>query len=265
MRATALTILLALTLSAQDTPKKTGANFYSVDKESGLGADLSAQIRSRATVIDNAAVNDFVNRIGNRLAAQIPAAPFPYTFTVIAGDVNNSSIEPTAVPGGNIFIPAKLILQAQDEAEFAGMLAHSMIHISQRHYTRQMTRAELAKLQILPVIYQGGWAAYAAQQSSLANVELLKFERDSETEADKLGIAVTAAAGFDPSAFVRFIERVQAVPPGTDSKVFATLPTRQERVSSMEAAIQALPQRAYTAPDATGFAAIQAEVRGLVR
>ncbi len=265
MRAIPLIILAALTVSAQDLQSGRSANFYSLEQESALGASLAAEILRQATPLDSVPVRDFLNEIGSRLAAQIPAAPFPYTFTLIASDLNHLTHEPVAVPGGHIFVPAELILTAQDEAELAGMLAHAIVHVSERHYTRQATRAEIANQATIPLIFQGGWTGYGARQANtvLIPVGMLKFQRLAETEADALAILITHGAGFDPLALVRYIVRVQGAEPGTVGRVFGALPPTEERVSLMETAIQALTPRTYTTLDPSEFGRIQAEVRRL--
>jgi beta-barrel assembly-enhancing protease len=266
MRKTALMILAALTIKAQDRPTNQGVNFYSLEREAALGAGLDAEIRRQATPVDSVAARDLSNRIGNLLAAQMPSAPFPYTFTVIAADWNIATHEPIAVPGGYIFIPAQLILAARDEAEFAGMLAHAMAHVSARHYTREATRAEIANQAAIPLVPVDGRPRYGTTQASSVAISLgiLSLHRGFETEADLMAVATSAAAGLDPSALVRYIGRAQAAQPGTSGKVFAMLPPPEDRVSRMETAIQALSPRAYVVPDAEEFARVQAEVRPLV-
>jgi beta-barrel assembly-enhancing protease len=263
MRVALMLILAALTAGAQDRPAGQGVNLYSLEKEAALGASLAAEIQGRSTPIKSVAVRDFVNRIGSRLSARLPAAPFPYTFAVIAGDLSNPAHEPIAVPGGYIFVPAELILAAKDEAELAGMLAHAMVHVSERHFTRQATRAEIANQATVPLILAGGWAGYGMRQDTQIAVPLsmLRFQRAFETQADELAVTITSGAGIDPSALVRYIDRVQASEPGTTGRVFALLPLREERVSSIETAIQALPKQTYTASDPDEFGRIQAEVR----
>jgi predicted Zn-dependent protease len=263
MRAACLMALAALTVSAQDRQPGGGPNLYSLEKESALGASLAADLLRQATPLDSTAVSDFVTVIGSGLSARIPAAPFPYTFTVITGDLSNVTHEPVAVPGGRIFVPVELILAANDEAELAGMLAHSMVHISERHYTRQATRTQLADIATIPLVFMGGWSGYGAKQTSggLIPVGMVQFQRTMETEADAQAIQITSAAGFDPSALVRYISRVQAAQPGTTGTVFAVLPPAEQRASLMETAIRALPPRTYTAPDPEALGRIQAEIR----
>jgi len=262
MRAALLMILAALAAIAQDRQPGQGVNFYSTEKESALGASLAAEIMRQATPIDSQVVRDFVDAIGNRLAAQMPGAPFPYAFTVIAGD-SNPTHEPVAVPGGHVFVSAALILAAKDEAELAGMLAHAMVHISERHSTRLATRAELAGQSAIPLVFMGGWAGYGVRQANTAVVPqaMLTFQRAQETQADTLAITITSKAGFDPLALVRYIGREQAAAPGAVGTVFAVLPPTEMRVSAMQSAIQALPQQAYTSLDSDEFGRIQTEVR----
>jgi predicted Zn-dependent protease len=92
------------------------------------------------TPLDNAAALDFVKRLGARLAAQLPEPRFDYTFAVTASDQSNVLHEPLSLPGGYIFVPTSLFLTVQDEAEFAGMLAHAMAHVANRDGTRAATR-----------------------------------------------------------------------------------------------------------------------------
>jgi predicted Zn-dependent protease len=266
MRLVFVLILAVLAANAQDTQIGRGVNFYSVQKEAAMGATLAAQVQREATFIDSAVVRDYVNRIGARLAAQIPTAPFPYTFAVIAGDPNTTH-EPLSLPGGYIFVPGPLILAANDEAEFAGMLAHSMAHVAERHATREATRATIGDQgTTIPLIFMGGWTGYGIGQDSsvLLPAGFLKSRRQFEDDADALAVTMTSRAGFDPEALVRYIGRVPPTEVGTTSTAFATLPTPDQRVASMRTAIQALPQQTYVTPDRAGFTGVQAEVRRLM-
>lgn len=263
MRAALWIMLAALAAGAQDRQPGQGVNFYSLEKESALGASLAADITRQATPIDSPAVRDFVNAIGARLASQMSGAPFPYTFTVIAGDSGTPAHEPVAIPGGHVFVSAALILAAKNQAELAGVLAHAMVHISERHYTRLATRAELADQSAIPLVFMAGWAGYGVRQASstLVPQAMLAFQRVQETQADALAIAILSKAGFDPAALVRYIGRKQVSKPGTVATVFATLPTAEMRVSDMQSAILALPPQSYTMPSQDEFDRIQAELR----
>src|SRR5262249_41083505 len=150
---------------------------------------LAAEVNRQVTPLDSAQVSDYVNRIAGRLSAQIQPNPFSFTIQLTVDDRSNSTHEPLALPGGYIFIPASLIVAANDEAEFAGMLAHSMAHATARHYTRQATRGAIAEQATAPLILMGGWTGYGTRQAStIVPVGFLKFERENEIEADRMAV-----------------------------------------------------------------------------
>ncbi|MCP5110700.1 MAG: M48 family metalloprotease, partial [bacterium] len=151
-------LLVGLTLGAQDRPIGRGVNFYSKEKEAALGARLAAEIREKVTTLENAKVSKYVERLGGQLAGHMPGEGYDYTFTVYSRDAlgrRNPTHEPCSVVGGHVLVPASLILAARDEAEFAGMLAHSMAHVAARHGTRTATRAEIVKLAGIPLVFSG--------------------------------------------------------------------------------------------------------------
>lgn len=256
-------LLACLALSAQDQPIGRGVNFYGKEKEAALGAQLAGEVRQKTTALDSAAAHDYLARLGARLIAQIPDTGFAFTFTVAADGADISTHEPLALPGGYIFVPGSLFFAAQDEAEFAGMLAHSIAHVAARHGTRQATRGEIVSIASVPLIFMGGWTGFAMQQGAATAVPLgfLRFQRTLELEADRLAIGMMAGAGCDPDALVRYIGRVQPPPDQTTSKLFSPLPERDERVAAMRQAIQELPPRAYS--PGKEFPPIQDEVRRL--
>src|SRR5262249_11615464 len=115
-------LLAALAVSAQERQVGQGVNFYSRDKEASLGAQLAQEVRQRTTPLHTTTVRDFVERTGHRLNAISPDVTLTYTFSLIADEIGGHTHEPLSFPGGYIFVSASLILAAQNEAEFAGML-----------------------------------------------------------------------------------------------------------------------------------------------
>lgn len=231
-------------------------NFYGYEKEAALGATLAQEIRQRTTPLDSNIVRDYVDRLGRRLTAQLPDAHWTYRFIVIRDAMGGRTHEPIALPGGYIFVPTSLILEAQNEEEFAGMLAHAVVHVAARHGTRSATRGELANQASIPLIFMAGeWADGA---DSLIPIGFLAFQRASELEADRRAVGMLAAAGYDPGALVRYISRLQ--PPNTAvHELHSALPATEKRVAAMEQAIRELPARSY--PSSEEFKIIQEEVR----
>jgi predicted Zn-dependent protease len=239
------TPVLALASFAQDLAKPDLA------KEAALGRQLAAEAAQTTKPLDSAAVRDYVNQLGQRLAAKLPESAFPFTFAVVAAGADNPTHEPLVFPGGYVFVPASLFLAAQDGAEFAGVLARSMAHIAARHFTRLATLGRVNNQSAMPLIYIGGWTGQALPRS------LLPMQRDHELEADRLAAEALAGAGIDPAALARYIGRVQP-----DGDAFSPLPARAERVRTIEAAVRSMPAQTYVV--VAGFPAVQEEVRELL-
>lgn len=247
-------LLSSLTVIAQDQQVGRGPNLYSREKEAALGAALAQQVGRTATPLDNTAALDFVQRLGAKLAAQLPEPRFSYTFAVTASDQSNVLHEPLSLPGGYIFVPASLFLAAQDEAEFAGMLGHAMAHVANRDGTRAATRGELSHMANIPLIFYGGWAGFGARQTSatMVPVSMVQFERQYERDADLIAVKLTSAAGYDPQALVRYFSRVW--PDNAPDSDF-----RDARIAAMGRAIQQLAPATST----DEFLRIQEQIRAL--
>lgn len=246
-------LLACLVLSAQQQPLGQGVNFYSYEKEAALGATLTQETRQRTIPLDSSTVHDYVDRLGRQLATQLPDTHFTYTFAVITDAVGGRTHEPISLPGGYIFVPTNLILAAQNEAEFAGMLAHAIVHVAARHGTRTATRGQLANQASIPLIFMGG-------SDSSIPIGFLSFQRANELEADRRAVGMLAGAGYDPNALIRYITRVQ--PPNTPAQeLHSALPAVDKRLAAMEEAIQKLAARSYASHEE--FQTIQEEVRRL--
>jgi beta-barrel assembly-enhancing protease len=244
-----IALLAAWTLNGQVIGQ--GVNFYSIQKESALGEQLAPAYRDAHPPLDSAMVRDYVEQVGQRLMRALPqGSPFlPYHFEVTA-DSTDTFLEPVSFPAGYIFIPAGLILEARDEAEFAGTLAHAMAHVLARHYTREQTKSEIAGLAAIP----SRTVPVAAGLDQSVGAGLLQFHKMFEFEADRVAVALTSTAGYDPRGLERFIAREQSETPQPG------LPPRDDRVLTIERAVQALPQQNAPSPD---FVRIQEEIRVL--
>src|SRR5205085_5721253 len=128
--------------TAQQANPGRGVNFYSIEKEIALGRQLAAEFQRNTTSFVSPATQTYIDDLGRSLAAQAGNPVFTYTFALIADDPTVLH-EPTAFPGGFVFVPARLILAAKDEGELAGMLAHTIAHVAARHATRQASRGEI--------------------------------------------------------------------------------------------------------------------------
>ncbi len=135
------------------------------------------------------------------------------------------------------------MLKADNEAELAGVMAHEIAHVAARHGTRQATRGEIAQLGMIPLVFMGGWTGYGLYQAAsvLVPIGFLKFSRGFESEADLLGLEYMYKAGYDPTAFVDFFEKIETLEkrkPGTMAKVFSTHPPTDSRIQQAQKNIQ---------------------------
>src|SRR6202012_1282456 len=155
-----------------------GVNFYSIEKEIGLGKQLAQEVERQAKGVDDPVIADYVNRIGQNLVRNSDAK-VPFTIKVI----DSEEVNAFALPGGFFFVNSGLILKAESEAELAGVMAHEIAHVAARHGTKQATRGEIANLATIPLIFMGGWAGYGIRQgaSLLVPMGFLSFSRAFES------------------------------------------------------------------------------------
>jgi beta-barrel assembly-enhancing protease len=211
---------------------------YSLEKEIALGKQLAQQVERQSKLVKDPIVTEYVNRIGQNLVRNSDAK-VPFTIKVI----EDPQVNAFALPGGFFFVNSGLILKADTEAELAGVMAHEIAHVCARHGTRQATRAEIAQIATLPLIFAGGAAAYGIYEASglLLPMTFLKFSRNNEAEADYLGLQYMYKTGYDPTAFVDFFEKLETLEkrkPGTVSKLFATHPPTEERIGKAQKEIK---------------------------
>ena len=216
-----------------------GINFYSIEKEIALGKQMAQEVERQAKIVDDPIIAEYVNRIGQNLVRNSDAK-VPFTIKVI----DSEEINAFALPGGFFFVNTGVLLNAENEAEMAGVMAHEIGHVAARHGTRNATKAELVNYGSIPLIFLGGWTGYAIRQGIGLAIPMgfLQFSRANETEADKLGLEYMYKAGYDPTCFVDFFEKIQSLEkrkPGAMAKVFSTHPPTDDRIKSAQSIIQA--------------------------
>lgn len=257
----AAAVVASLTLPAQERQIGQGLNFYGWDKEEALGAKLAGEFKQQATLFESAAFNQYIQNLGAKLSGQLPPRPSKYRFGLVAdsGVVTGDQVhEPFSFPGGYIFVPTGLVLAVADEAEFAGMIAHAMAHIAERHGTRMATREQVANTAAVPLIH-GGFGG----PDLLWPLAFRQVMRGYELAADRLAVRMMAGAGYDPGGLSRYVRRVQH----NDSNgpiVFSSVPGRQQRLSELEKVVSELPEHADGSPSSDEFLTMQAEVRKTV-
>jgi len=219
-----------------------GVNFYSIEKEIALAKQVAQEVERQARIIDDPVIAEYVNRVGQNLVRNSDTK-VPVTIKVL----DSEDVNAMALPGGFFFVNSGLILKAESESELAGVMAHEIAHIAARHGTRQATRGQLVNFATIPLIFMGGWTGYGIRQATSILVPLgfLSFSRGFESEADMLGLQYLYKAGYDPTAFVDFFEKIQSdekKKPGTMAKVFSSHPLTDDRIKTAQKNIQEILQ-----------------------
>jgi predicted Zn-dependent protease len=244
-----------------------GINFYSLEKEIGLGKQLAQEVERSSKLVDDPVVTEYVNRVGQNLVRNSDAK-VPFTIKVIDSDEINAF----ALPGGFFYVNSGLILRANEESELAGVMAHEIAHVAARHGTKQATKGDIVQLASIPamIFIPYTWAGYAAYQGMnfLIPMTFLKFSRDAEREADFLGLQYMYKSGYDPNSYVTFFERIQADEkrrPGTIGKAFSTHPPTPERIENTQKEIaRILPARQEYVVTSSEFDSVKGRLRNIM-
>ncbi|MFT5502293.1 MAG: putative Zn-dependent protease [Woeseiaceae bacterium] len=186
----------------------------SKNAEKQIGRAIMRQIRASGQLVEDPQITEYVNEIGHRIAAQANIdGNHEFTFFVI----NDPAINAFALPGGFIGVHTGLLEATRNEDELAGVLAHEVAHVTQRHIARAVHASKKQSMLSMAImlgailagaagagsdVMQGG---IAAAQGAAAQSQI-NFTRSNEYEADRIGIEALASAGFDPQGMGSFFE-----------------------------------------------------------
>ena len=214
----------------------------SQNKEAQLGYAMMRDIRKSGQVVEDPLVTEYINQIGNRIAAQTNDGNYNFTFFVI----KDSRINAFALPGGYIGVHTGLLEATRNEDELAGVLAHEIAHVTQRHIARAIyansRQSILSQAIMLGAIIAGAASgssdavqAGVAVAQGAAMQKQINFTRSNEHEADRIGISALAGAGFDPYGMASFFEvlsrRITRAPGERVPEFLRTHPVTSSRIA----------------------------------
>lgn len=259
-------LLLSLTLPpsllARVKPS-SGFNMFSMQEEVQAGQQAEAQARKQLPVLpDSDPVVQYVQNIGARLAAHAPGEKWPYSFHVI----NQKEINAFALPGGPVYVNLGTIQAADNEAQLAGVMAHEISHVVQRHGTRAASKQMAAQL---PLAILGGIMGRGAL-SQMAQLGIsfgvgsyfLKNSRSAESEADLLGTDIMYDAGYDPHQLAIFFQKIEEQGGSRGPQFLSDHPDPGNRVQSVSKELGTLPHK-QLATNSADFTRIKQQVASM--
>jgi predicted Zn-dependent protease len=235
--------------------------------ERRIGESIMREIRRDPAYVDDPEIRDYVQSVGYRLVAASGDTRQEFEFFV----VRDRTVNAFAMPGGFIGVHTGLLLAAQTESEFAGVLGHEIAHVLQRHMARQYdAQSKVSKLSLLAMAIgllaarsnaQVAQAAIMAGQAAPA-ATYLNHSREFEREADRLGYQLLERAGFDTAGMAGFFERLQKSTRLVENNAptyLRTHPLTTERIADMQNRQTGAPYRQR--PDSIEFQLVRAKVR----
>jgi beta-barrel assembly-enhancing protease len=239
-------------------------NWVSLEKEVAMGNQIAAEFEQTAKLVDDPVISEYVDRIGQNIVKHSDAK-VPFHIKVVDTDEVNAF----AFPGGFFYVNKGLILAADNEAELAGVMAHEISHVTARHATARMSKGQYLQLFSIPALFVGGYWAQMGIQQALGlgiNLELMGVTRESEREADQLGIQYLWNTGYDPNAFVSFFEKMQEQEKGKPGRLagfFRTHPSTEDRITAALDEQRYLPEKDSYIVDSSEFDHVKSRLQAI--
>jgi len=217
---------------------------FTLEDEKKLGKEIYDKLEKGQALLQNDRIVDYVNLIGRRLLENSEKVPFDFHFSVI----RSSAINAFATPGGYVYVNRGLINLAENESELASVLAHEIAHVNARHIadiidkSKKLNLATLAAVVGAALLGGGGdlSAALIGFSAAAATTMNLKYSREHEEEADRLGMVYLVKSGYDAKSmldFMKIMRRYEFYSNNVPS-YFLTHPGTEERIRYLDASLQ---------------------------
>lgn len=216
----------------------------SVADEKKLGKEFYDKLDKANALSKNERANAYLTLVGERILTHSDKAPFEYTFSII----RSSAVNAFATPGGYVYINQGLINLVENEAQLAGVLAHEIAHVNGRHIAEIMNKSKIISLSALAAILAGAFlggsgdaaAAITSFSMAAATTLSLKYSREHEEAADRMGISYLVEAGYNGGAILDFLKLMRRYEFYSNliPSYFLTHPGTDERSRYIDALLQ---------------------------
>ncbi len=215
------------------------------DQEIALGLQAAPEMAAQfGGLHPDAQAQSFLDSVCRRLINNSDAgqADWPYECSLL---VDNETINAFALPGGQVFLTAGLYNRLQSEGQLAGVLAHEIGHAVARHSAQQIARQQLTQGLTGAVVIasydpQNPNSAATGQMAALVGQLLtMRYSREHELQADRLGVRFMGEAGYDPRALIEVMKILAEAGGDSPPEFFSTHPNPENRIEAIQEAIQA--------------------------
>ena len=262
-------ILTARAATTQNLPEigDSAGSVLSPEFERRLGQAVMRQVHRDKTLIQDPEVESYIQSIGYQLVANSDDNRLPFTFFIL----KNPAINAFAAPGGVVGVNSGVLLNTDNESELAGVMAHEISHVTQRHMARTYEAASKFSLPMmaamigaiaLGIVNPGAGQAAIAIISGAGAQYQINFTRENEEEADRIGMQLLARSGFDPHGMPGFFQKLQQATRYYGGKVpefLRTHPLTSTRIADSIARADSYPKIEHNS--SAGYKLIRAKLR----
>ena len=207
-----------------------------VEDEIKIGQHVAGTLLGAAPLVDDAEMQRYVNRVGRWVALQSERPDLPWTFGVI----DSADVNAFAAPGGYVFITKGLYGLLRDEAELAGVLAHEVAHVTERHHLKVLQKSQLigAGAKLLGRKITDNERTRALLGSG-AEIMARGLDKSAEFEADRQGVVLATRAGYDSYGLPAVLQEIGQLAKGSSAVglLFKTHPHPDERLLRLSEAM----------------------------
>lgn len=214
-----------------------------------LSKQQYSDVLKKSTISTDATKTALVKRVGEKLAKAVETylkengagnelQYYEWEFNL----VQSNEVNAFCMPGGKIVVYEGILPVTQDEASLAIVLGHEIAHAVAKHSAEQMSKQmrQQTATQIggallsMTGLSQNTTSAIAALSQTGFNFANLKYSRDNETEADRMGLIFAAMAGYDPNKAIDFWQRMAAMSTNNTSEIFSDHPSDEKRIAALK-------------------------------
>lgn len=219
------------------TQKELSYTAKDIEEEVNFGREIAARILGRVDIADNKTLTKYVGLVGKTVALRSNRPEIDYRFAVL----NTKEINAYSTPGGFIFITKGALAIMADESELAGVIAHEIAHITERHIVKELNiqASEESPISAFARFIGAGGdpaKAFFNQAVDKALDILFKdgYKRADELESDKIAVILTALAGYRADGLLRYLKRISEIKGNDKANIGKTHPLYEERFSFIQ-------------------------------